>query len=532
MEVIKTSPIIEVNNVTVEFDGIKALEKISFELNEGEILGVVGVSGSGKSILLNVLRGSQVPTAGEVIYNISHCDNCGWLGVPSRAGEECPCCSSKLKLKAVNFWKEPKERRLIRDRTAIMLQRSFALYGEETVIENLMKSFDEGNFEGNKVKASVKLLEKVNLSHRMFHLAGDLSGGEKQRVVLVRQIAKNPLILFADEPTGTLDEETATMVDNQLLEFKNEGNTLVVTSHWTETIRKLADRAIFLEDGKVKKAGDTGEIVDEFLELVGAIKRPVAEVGAPIVRIKGLKKKYFSIERGVVKAVDGVSFEIKEGEVFGLVGISGGGKTTTSRILAGITEPTDGEVEARVGDEWVDMTIPGVYGRGRAKQYIGLLHQEYDLYSHRTVLDNLTDSIGMNLPKELAEIKANYSLKGAGFSEKKGKEIMEKYPDELSVGERHRVALAQVLTREPRLIILDEPTGTMDPVTRRDVANSILSARSEMGTTFLIVSHDMDFVKDVCDRSALMRSGKIVLVDEPAAIMNKLTETEREEVEG
>jgi len=358
-----------------------------------------------------------------------------------------------------------------------------------------------------------------------------LSGGEKQRVVLVRQIAKSPIILFADEPTGTLDEETADLVEDKLLDFNKKGNTLLITSHWTETIRKIADKVLYLENGRVKRYGEPNEIIDEFLKMVGEIQRPKKEIGASILRVKNLTKKYVSIERGIVNAVNGISFEVNEGEIFGLIGRSGGGKTTTSRIIAGIIEPTAGEVFVRIGDEWVDMTIPGIYARGKAKQYIGLLHQEYDLFPYRTVLDNLTESIGLDLPKELAIIKARYSLKSAGFLDEKIDEILDKFPYELSVGEKHRVALAQVLVKEPRIIILDEPTGTMDPITQKDIANSILSARSEENATFLIVSHDVDFVKIVCDRVAFMREGEILSIGEPSDIINNFYDAEREKIE-
>jgi methyl coenzyme M reductase system subunit A2 len=192
-----------------------------------------------------------------------------------------------------------------------------------------------------------------------------------------------------------------------------------------------------------------------------------------------------------------------------------------------VLEPTNGEVLVRVGDDWVDMTLPGPDNRGRAKPYIGILYQEYDLYPFRDVLDNLTSSIGLELPAELSEHKAVQTLMAAGFSETKSESILAKVPDELSQGERHRVALAQVLIREPNLVILDEPTGTMDPITKKDVSNSILTARTEIGETFMIVSHDLDFVKEVCDRAALMRGGKIISVGPTAQVLDVLTESEK-----
>ena len=173
------------------------------------------------------------------------------------------------------------------------------------------------------------------------------------------------------------------------------------------------------------------------------------------------------------------------------------------------------------------LTKSGIDERGRAKEDIGLLHQEYDLFPHRSIIDNLTDSIGLEFPKELAQRKAVVTLMMAGFTEEKSRQILDRFPEELSDGERHRVALAQVLIREPRLIILDEPTGTMDPITKQDVKHSILHARDEMDETFIVVSHDMDFVRDICDRLALMRGGKIIQIGTTDEILSQVTEEEK-----
>ena len=203
------------------------------------------------------------------------------------------------------------------------------------------------------------------------------------------------------------------------------------------------------------------------------------------------------------------------GEIFGIVGLSGAGKTTLSRILYGLTDPSGGKIEVKLGENWIDMTQKGPFGRGRVIPYLGILHQEYSLYPHRNVLGNLTEAISLELPAEFAKMKAVYVLKAVGFDEVYANNLLKKYPDELSGGERHRVALAQVLIKEPNIVILDEPTGTMDPITRVQVTDSIRRARDELSQTFLIISHDMDFVLDVCDRAALMRGGKILKIGDP-----------------
>ena len=286
-----------------------------------------------------------------------------------------------------------------------------------------------------------------------------------------------------------------------------------------------------MEDGQIKEEGVPQDVVDHFMETVPVPEKPeIPEFGEEEIIIKDLKKHYYSIERGVVKAVDGINLNIHQEEIFGIVGLSGSGKTTTTRMLIGLTEPSSGEIDIKLGDEWIDMTKGGPLNRGRIVPYLGLLHQEYSLYPHRTILGNLTDAISLNLPAEFGKIKAVHALTTVGFGEKEATVILDKYPDQLSVGEKHRIALAQVLIKEPKIIVLDEPTGTMDPITRVNVTDSILRARTELEQTFIIVSHDMDFVLDVCDRAALMRGGKLLDVGTPEEIVNQLTPDEKEDM--
>lgn len=528
---------IEIKDLRVGFDGVDVLKNINLEVKEGEILGILGKSSAGKSILMHVLRGVEAfdDVSGSVIYHLSRCSNCGFIDRPSKVGLACPRCNSHFEKIEADFAKLPIHDPLRKDitrRIAIMLQRTFALYGDERVIVNVMNALQEIDELGpNAINIAADLLDQVSLSNRMMHIARELSGGEKQRVVLARQLVKNPILLLADEPTGTLDPKTADIVHETILNAtKNFKMSLIITSHWPKVIEELSHRALWLEEGKIVKIGDPHEVATEFMKEVGEIgNQEKVDIGKPIIRARDLKMTYFSLDRGIVRAVNDISFDVNESEIFGLIGVSGAGKTTSSKIISGLLRPTSGSIEIRIGDEWIDMTQPGPDKKGRATKYIGILHQEYSLYPHRTVIDNLTESIGLDLPYELGERKAIQTLMTAGFTEKKAKEILTKMPDELSEGERHRVAMAQVLMKEPRILVFDEPTGTMDPVTKIEVSKSILHARKELGETFVIVSHDMDFVAQVCDRAALMRLGKIVDIGETDAVLSKLSEKEREE---
>lgn len=523
---------ITLKNITKSFNGVEVLKNINLNIDEGKTLGILGRSGSGKSVLINMLRGTKeyMPDKGQIILNIAVCPNCLSVDSPSHEGDKCRC-GGEYELRTVDFFNcERKLFASIKRRISIMLQRNFALYDEETVIENVMRAMgDEDDYENN-LYAALDYLDMVQMSHRITHIARDLSGGEKQRVVLARQLAKKPMFFLADEPTGTLDPQTAEKLHQTLINgVKKEGITMVITSHWPEVMNQLADYAIWLDHGEILEEGDPTTVVKNFLDTVPLpekVENP--EIGEPEIVLEDVKKHYYSIERGVIKAVDGVSLTVNNEEIFGIVGLSGAGKTTLTRMLIGLTDPSSGKIEAKLGDEWIDMTKVGPLNRGRIIPYIGLLHQEYSLYPHRTVLGNLTDAISLELPAEFGKIKAIHVLDAVGFDEKYATDLLDKYPDELSGGERHRVALAQVLIKEPKVIILDEPTGTMDPITRVMVTDSILKARKDLEQTFIIVSHDMDFVLDVCDRAALMRGGKVLDVGKPNEIVNELTVDEKE----
>ena len=520
---------IEIKNLSVDFGGKYVLKNVNLTIEEGEVIGILGKSGSGKTILMHVLRGTEHVghMTGEVLYNVARCAACHHIEFPSRVGKKCNC-GGKYKAYSLDFTDSglyDEDRKEVTKRISIMIQRTFALYGDDTVLTNILNALTEVGYKGSDtIKKAADLLEEVNVSHRMLHIARELSGGEKQRVVLARQLVKEPLLLLADEPTGTLDPMNADLVHKILMKsVKTRNMAMIITSHWPEVILELAHRAVLLDEGQVVEIGAPKAVVDKFLEgYTGIVTEKPKEFGESIIQVKNLTKKFVSVDHGVVRAIDDISFEVKEREIFGLIGRSGAGKTTTSKILMGVVPPTSGEVLVRVGDEWVDMSVLGVENKGRATKYMGILYQEYSLYPYSTVIENLTSSISLDLPYELGIRKAIQTLKIAGFSEEIAKKILDKQTSELSEGERHRVAMAQVLMKEPNIVIMDEPTGTMDPLTRASVTNSILNAREKLGETFVIISHDMDFVHEVCDRVALIEGGKIIAEGDPNDVVPHL----------
>jgi methyl coenzyme M reductase system subunit A2 len=525
--------LLKLENVTKSFNGKVVLDNISVTLKTGEILGLIGKSAAGKSVLIHMIRGSEgyKPDSGKILYHVRRCPACNHLDTPTSEGV-CPHCGKEMNDEWVDMW-ALKERDATRSslhmRISIMLQRTFALFGDDTVLENIYEAMPEGMEDPDKVKKAIELLEFVNMTHRTTHIARDLSGGEKQRVVMARQLAKQPLFFLADEPTGTLDPYTASLVHERLVKYVREHNIcMVFASHWPDAIVKMADIAMWLDAGKVIMQGDPSAVTNKFMEEYKFDKGTVHNVGETLIRLDNAKKHYFSVVRGVVKAVDGVTFDIKEGEIFALVGFSGAGKTTTSRMISGMTPATQGKVEIKIGDSWIDMSDPGEGGKGRATAYIGVLHQEFTLYPFDTVLMNLSSSIGIKMPAELAKVKAIQALISVGFPKEGIEDVLQAQPGSLSVGENQRIAFAQVLIKEPKIVVLDEPTGTMDPITKVTVAKAVLKARKDLNETFIVVSHDMDFILNCCDRGALMKDGKIQFLGPADVLVEKLKEVEKE----
>lgn len=524
----ESAELLVIENVSKSFDGRCVLDNFSAKLSSGKILGLIGKSGAGKSVLIHMLRGSEeyAPDKGRVIYNVNRCKKCGNLDLPNK-GCKCTKCGGETETLAVDYWSlkpDDELRQAVKARIAIMLQRTFALFGDMSVVENVMEAIP-AEIQGDKrVEKAIELLKLVNMTHRTTHIARDLSGGEKQRVVMARQLAKEPLFFLADEPTGTLDPTTAEMVHAGLVDYvKSRGICMVFASHWPEAMERMADEGALLDGGKTVDQGSPKEVAKLFMKdyHFDDDRKREGIIGEPIIALSDAKKHYFSVVRGVVKAVDGVSFEINEREIFALVGYSGAGKTTTSRMIAGMTPATSGTVKIRIGDDWVDMSESGFAGKGRATPYIGFLHQEYTLYPFDTILQNLSTCIGMKMPAELARMKAIQVLISVGFDKKDVEKILYTYPDSLSVGEQQRIAFAQVLIKEPRIIILDEPTGTMDPITKTIVAKSVIRARETLGETFVVVSHDTDFIMNCCDRAAFMKGGKVVCIGTPKDVLEE-----------
>lgn len=536
---------------------IEALNDINLHVEQGEIVGIIGMSGSGKSTLLRILRGVEPFDSGKITLDD--------IEVSSDSN---PYAFAKLK-KA----------------TAIHLQRSFGLWGE-TALQNVIRKLsgakygDESLQDNNDAKSEFgerakEILEIVGLGHKMDHFAPVLSGGEKQRLIMARQLAKQPKVLLLDEPATMSCPKTKQEILDAINNINKElGVTIVLVSHLPEVHRYLSDRLILMRDGKIIDEGSPEEIIAEFKKPMEPVE-PLAgpeNMGNPIMRVNDLNKRFFLIKGGNTLQIKDINFDIKKGEIVSLIGPSGAGKTVLLRMVAGLDAPDSGSVSFKLDDEWVDMQDLGLK-RMHVRQKMGFMHQEFSLTHFATIKDQIASRLGVKdenvmwkARKKAEELGISdkildvlYQLTDLPENEAKGRlekiglksDILDmlfpKFPDkevkkyakpvfealdlpldildrksyELSGGQKVRATLALVLTSNPEVLILDEPFGDLDPITLRTVSNSLKRINKQFNTTILMVSHHVDFIREVTTRALMIEDGKLVGEDDPQILCDK-----------
>ena len=547
---------ISVKNVSKTYkmkDGaeVKALDDISIDVSKGEILGIIGVSGSGKSTLLRILRGVESFDSGEIMIEDVE----------------------------VKYDSNPYYFRKLRQATAIHLQRSFGLWSE-TALQNVIRKLngvkygDEGltNFDyaydefGEEAR---EILKVVGLEEKTDHFAPVLSGGEKQRLIMARQLAKKPKVLLLDEPATMSCPKTKQDILNAIKNINKElGVTVIIVSHLPEVHLYLSDRLVLMEKGKVVNEGTPRTIIPKFIMEMDEPEPPrePGEIGDPVIKVADIKKKFVLLKGGNVLKIEDINFDVKKGEIISLIGQSGAGKTVLLRMMAGLEIPDAGDVLFKLNNDWVDMQEPGIV-RMKVRRKLGFMHQEFSLVHHATVKDQIAGRLGVKgenvisnakkVAKELGiseqvldllyqltdlpETEAKIKLEKVGLTPDILEKLFPSFPDtevnkyakpvfealdlpmeildrrsyELSGGQKVRATLALILTSQPEVLILDEPFGDLDPITLRIVSNSLKRINKKFNTTILMVSHHVDFIEEVSNRAILMEEGELVMDGDP-----------------
>lgn len=479
---------IEISSLTKRFGQLAAVDGLNLSIPKGELFGLVGSDGAGKTTVLRMLTGVLDATSGEATV----------LG--------CPCRDL-----------EP-----VRSRIGYMSQR-FGLYPDLTVLENIRFHADIFGVPKREWTARAeRLLAMSGLSAFTKRRAGALSGGMKQKLGLCCALIHTPDVLFLDEPTNGVDPVSRRDFWRILAILLSEGVTIVVATAYLDEAERC-HRVGLLHHGhllacdapeNLKQLANTAiahpTLEDVFVTLMGegadtAVRRrpaPGLTSTAPAVSLDRLTRRF-----GDFTAVNQISLDVPKGEIFGFLGPNGAGKSTTIRMLCGILEPTAG-----------DGQVAGFAIRGQAeriKEHIGYMSQKFSLYEDLTVAENIAFYGGIYRlsAKELAQ-RSNWVIEMAGLVERRNSRA-----GELSAGWRQRLALGCALLHRPPIIFLDEPTAGVDPLNRRRFWQLIHTLAAD-GVTVFVTTHYMDEA-EYCDRLALIYRGELVAVGTPQELKQR-----------
>ena len=220
-----------------------------------------------------------------------------------------------------------------------------------------------------------------------------------------------------------------------------------------------------------------------------------------MITIRNLTKEY-KTKKGIVNGVDNVTLTVEEGEIFGIVGYSGAGKSSLLRCINLLERPTGGSITV----DGVDLTSLSSKGLRLARLKIGMIFQHFYLISQKTVFENIVFSLkAAKLPKEKIKHRVEELLKMVGLSDKR-----DVYPSQLSGGQKQRVAIARALANNPKILLCDEATSALDPTTTKSILNLLKTINKELNVTIVLITHEMNVVKEICNRMAIMQDGKVI----------------------
>ena len=472
---------IEVNNISKYYGKVQALNNVSFSVKKGEVFGLIGPDGAGKTSMYRILCSLLLPDNGTAIVN------------------------------GFDVVQQMKE---IRKRIGYMPGK-FSLYQDLTIEENLkffatlFNTTVEENYDS--IKAIYSQIEKFKNRK-----AGVLSGGMKQKLALCCSLIHQPSILFLDEPTTGVDPVSRKEFWEILAQLKERDITIVASTPYLDEVRRC-ERVAFLSEGTIKGIGTPNEILTEFKEIFNppSIVREEAhkkeKEAENVIEVEHLIKAF-----GSFHAVDDISFTVKKGEIFGFLGANGAGKTTAMHMLTGLNQPTSGT--GRV----VGFDIRTEYEQ--IKKHIGYMSQKFSLYEDLTVAENISLFAGIyGMQDDEISHKTDELLQRLNFAEHRNTLV-----SSLPLGWKQKLAFSVSIFHNPGIVFLDEPTGGVDPATRRQFWELIYDA-AKRGITIFVTTHYMDEA-EYCDRISIMVDGKIKALGTPEELKQKLNQPDMDHV--
>ncbi len=498
------APALDIRNLTLAIGGEKILDGVSLTLDPGEIVGLVGRSGSGKSMTAFAAMG-LLPSKAELSGAIMLGDE-NLIGKPER--EMCAIRGRDIAM----VFQEPM--------TALNPLHKIGDQVAETLLIHSDTSREAARREAETLLARVGLPAAEIPPDRYPH---ELSGGQRQRVVIAIAIAMKPKILIADEPTTALDVTTQAEILALLRKLvREDGIALLLITHDLAVIAEMADRIAVMKGGRIVEISPPADFFEKGLndDTNGLIAKPVirgknnntADEGAIVIAdavtcsYHTRKKTLFSPSVDF-KAVDNVSLSLKRGENLALVGESGSGKSTFARALLGLQPLAGGRIDIG-GESFPARTRQTARHIRRNIQIV--FQDPYSSFNPRQRIEtivaeplHLSDAA---LDRQARRRKVIDVLLAVGLPP----EAAGKYPHEFSGGQRQRIAIARALITEPAVIVLDEATSALDITSRNHVLELLMRLSAERGVSYLFITHDLNVVRDVADRVAVMKNGRIV----------------------
>ncbi|OEZ32756.1 dipeptide ABC transporter ATP-binding protein [Variovorax boronicumulans] len=544
------TPVLRVRGLDVAFDThrgtVQVLGGVSFEIAPGEILGVVGESGAGKSMVGAAVIG-LVPPPGRIAGGTVELHG---ERIDTLRGEDMRRVRGR---RIGSVFQDPL--------TSLNPVYPIGRHLIETIRTHLPVSEQEARRRALALLADVEIPDPESRIDQYPH---QFSGGMRQRVAIALALCAEPQLLIADEPTTALDVSVQAQVIRVFRRVCRErGTAAMLITHDMGVIAEAADRVMVMYQGRVLETGPVRQVLDHPREpytraLMAAIpsvhdrlhRLPVPEIGAdisvaaalppaqaetvappadgtPLIRVQGLSRE-FDLSAGwlvrtlarqpkkVLHAVDGVSFDIARGRTFGLVGESGSGKSTVARMIAGLTRPTAGTVHFDGIDRWGDAAQTAALRR----RFQMIFQDPHASLNPRWRVDRLiaepVEVLGLAASAEETAERVAEALRRVRMSPDDGR----RYPHQFSGGQRQRIAIARALASQPEFIVCDEPTSSLDVSVQAQVLNLMRDLQDEFGLTYLLISHNLAVIRHMCDDVGVMQRGRLVEQGSAAEVLD------------
>ena len=482
-----------------------AVKRVSFSIGRGETVAIVGESGSGKTVsALSILKLLPYPSAshptGEIFF-----EGRNLLALPERD-----------------------LRRIRGRRISMIFQEPMTSLNPLHTIERQVGEVLEVH-RGLDAKAArvrtLELLTRVGIQapeERLGAYPHQLSGGQRQRVMIAMALANEPDLLIADEPTTALDVTIQAQILELLTKLKAEsGMSMLLITHDLGIVRKMADRIYVMRGGVVVEEGVTAEVFraprhEYTRHLISAEPKgepPREDATKPVVVSTDDLKVWFPIKRGLmkatvghVKAVDGVSLEVRAGQTLGVVGESGSGKTTLGLAILRL-------ISSKGPVVFMGRRIDGLASRAvrPLRREMQVVFQDpYGSLSPRLSVGQIIEE-GLliqapDLDYEARRIRVGHALEEVGLDA----EAQDRYPHEFSGGQRQRIAIARAMVLEPKFVVLDEPTSALDMSVQAQIVDLLRDLQERHDLAYLFISHDLRVVRALSNHVIVMRNGKVV----------------------